>query len=246
MPSIKLSSAFLFCLSYKASPRKQRLWDCPETLSLYGLAHPPSRREEVPVLPGLTRASMTELAEFIDAIEKVELKDRPAFIDYRKKDDAWFSHRSIWVRWYRSFASKVNNMIDTTLRDNDCLPHQRMRAMEMEKFPPAETCAWCPNELAKALFGEAILSGDQVGPEIEAMMKTIVTQALASRWSRKYQIAMNVLVGAPLPSWKQPKKARKAAPNHLALLEVLAKSESFHKPTQSSRSLIVNALIIRI
>jgi hypothetical protein len=96
--------------------------------------------------------------------------------------------------------------------------------MELEKFPPAETCAWCPNELAKALFGETILSGDQVGLEIEAMMKTMVTHALASRWIRKFHIAMNVLVGSQLP--KQKKKAPRTSPNHLGLLEDLAKSES--------------------
>ena len=226
MPSIKISSVFLFCLSYKASPRKQRLWDCSDTLAIYGLPHPPSRLDDVTVLRGLTRSSMTELADYIDAIENLQVKDRAAFIDYRKKDDSWVRHRAIWVKWYRSFASTVNNIIDTTLRDNDCLPHQRMRAMELEKFPPAETCAWCPNELAQALFGGNILSGDQVGPEIEGMMKTVVSQALSSRWNRKYRIAMNVLVGAPLPTYKRAKKVSKASPDHLALLEGLAKSKS--------------------
>lgn len=176
---------------------------------------------------------MTELADFIDAIEQHAPKDRGSFIDYRKKDDNWVRHRAIWVKWYRSFAGKVNNLVDKTLRDNGYLPHQRMRAMEMDTFPAAETCSWCPNELAQALFGETILSGDQVGPQIESMMRTVVTHALASRWNRKYKIAMNVLVGAPLRSSKHKKKAPKASPNHLALLEALAKSESSYTYTDS-------------
>ena len=224
MPSLKTSSIFLFCLSHQA-PEKSRLWDCPETLALYKIDHPPSAQDSVPVLRGLTRHSMSLMAAFIVAIEKQPINDRATFIDYKKKDDEWVEHRSIWMRWYRSFSARLNFLLDQSLQDNDSLPHQRMRAMLMTTFPTAETCSRFIDELAVALFTEEILSGDQVAPEIASVLKPLVSTALNTRWLRKYKLAIHTLTGAPLKGARKGSKM-KTGQNLIGMLEDMSPSES--------------------
>ena len=225
MPSLKSSSIFLVCMSHQA-PEKACLWDCPETLALYNIDHAPSSQDSVSILRGLNRHSMSLMADFIVAIEKTPIGDRAAFIDRKRKDDAWVEHRAIWMRWFRSFSTRVNFLLDQSLRDNDCLPHQRMRAMIMTSYPTADTCARFIDELAVSLFTEEILSGDQVAPEIGSVLKPLISIALSTRWLRKYKLAIHTLTGEPLKGARKGSKM-KTGPNLITMLEEISTSESF-------------------
>ena len=225
MPLLKTSSIFLFCLSLQA-PEKSRLWDCPETLALYKIDYPPSTQDSVPVLRGLTRHSMSLMATFIVAIEKQPVNNHTTFIDYKKKDDEWVEHCSIWMRWYRSFSAHLNFLLDQSLQDNNSLPHQCMCAMLMTTFPTAETCSHFIDELDVALFTEEILSTDQVTLEIASVLKPLVSTALNTQWLRKYKLAIHTLTGAPLKGVRKVSKT-KTGQNLIGMLEDISPSESF-------------------
>lgn len=200
------------------------MWDNRDTLAIYGLAHPPSESEDSPVLPGMTRSSMALMAQFTHAIERRAPEARCEFIDNKKNDDEWSEHRIIWKKWYTNrLARKVNSLLDEALRADDNLPHQRMRGMMSNDFPPLDTVCQNLNTLATALFSEDILSGDQVHHVVGQHIKTLVSHALTSRWLPKYKMAMHILCGHPLKKAKG--KSAKTSQNHLGLLESLMKSE---------------------